>query len=167
MNQSSTRQHQESVTVRASAETVYDLVSDITRTGEWSPVCKACWWDDENTAGQPGAWFTGRNEVPHRTWDTRSQVVAAERGREFAWVVGGKFVRWGFTLAPAGTGTTTLTESWEFLPDGIAMFEEKFGDKASEQIADRTRQALHGIPVTLAAVKQIAESIAARQGARS
>jgi hypothetical protein len=85
-------------------------------------------------------------------------VVAAERGREFAWVVGGSFVRWGFTLAPAGTGTT-LTESWEFLPDGIAMFEDKFGDAAHVQITDRTQQALDGIPKTLAAIKRIAESI--------
>ena len=81
----------------------------------------------------------------------------AERGREFAWVVGGSFVRWGFTLVPAGL-VTTLTESWEFLPGGIAMFEEKFGDEANAQITDRTQQALVGIPKTLAAIKRIAES---------
>lgn len=68
-----------------------------------------------------------------------------------------KPVRWGFTLAPAQTGTT-LTESWEFLPGGIAMFEEKFGDQAHAEITDRTQQALDGIPKTLAAIKQIAES---------
>lgn len=125
MYPSSMRSHQESVTVETSAEALYDLVSDITRTGEWSPVCTACWWDDEAEAGQVGAWFTGHNELPHRTWETRSQVVVAERGREFSWVVGGSLVRWGFTFAPAQTGTaTTLTESWEFLPGGIAMFEE-------------------------------------------
>ena len=152
-----TRQHQESVTVQVTAETLYDLVSDITRTGEWSPVCTSCWWDDEATAGHPGAWFTGRNEIPGRTWETRSQVVAAERGREFAWVVGGRFVRWGFTLTPADNGTT-LTESWEFLPEGIAMFGEKYGDEADAQIAERTQQALDGIRKTLAAIKRIAES---------
>jgi hypothetical protein len=166
MNQSSTRQYQESVSVQASAEAVYDLVSDITRTGEWSPVCKACWWDDEDSAGQPGAWFTGRNELPYRTWETRSQVVAAERGREFAWLVGGKYVRWGFTLAPADGGTI-LTESWEFLPEGIAMFKEKFGDAADAQITERTEQALDGIPKTLAAIKRIAESIPAHEEVRS
>ena len=166
MNQASIRQYRESVSVQAPAETLYDLVSDITRTGEWSPVCTSCWWDDEDSAGQIGAWFTGRNELPHRTWETRSQVVAAERGREFAWVVGGSFVRWGFTLTPADTGTT-LTESWEFLPAGIAMFEEKFGDGASVQITDRTQQALDGIPKTLAAIKRIAESIAANEEARA
>jgi hypothetical protein len=166
MNQSSIRQYQESITVQASAGKLYDLVSDITRTGEWSPVCTRCWWDDQDSAGQPGAWFTGRNELPQRTWETRSQVVAAERGREFTWVVGGRFVRWGFTLTPADGGTT-LTESWEFLPDGIAMFEEKFGDEASTQIADRTQQALDGIPKTLAAIKRIAESIDAHEKAPS
>jgi hypothetical protein len=158
MNQSSIRQHQDSVTVKASAGTLYDLVSDITRTGEWSPVCTSCWWDDEDSAGHVGAWFTGRNELPHRTWETRSQVVAADRGREFAWVVGGKYVRWGFTLTPAEDGTI-LSESWEFLPEGIAMFREKYGAEADAHIAERTRQALDGIPKTLAAIKRIAESI--------
>lgn len=166
MNQRSIRQYQDSVTVNASAETLYDLVSDITRTGEWSPVCTSCWWDDEDSAGQVGAWFTGRNELPQRTWETRSQVVAAEPGREFAWVVGGKFVRWGFTVTPTDSGTV-LSESWEFLPEGIAMFGEKFGDGAAAQIADRTQQALEGIPKTLAAIKRIAESIAVTEDVRS
>ena len=157
MRETSIRSHQESVTVEASAELLYDLVSDITRTGDWSPVCTSCWWDDEAEAGQVGAWFTGRNELPHRTWETRSEVVTAERGREFAWVVGGSLVRWGFTLAPVETGTM-LTESWEFLPGGIAMFEEKFGDDARVQITDRTQQALDSIPKTLAAIKRIAEA---------
>ena len=156
MSETSIRSHQESVTVETSAEALYDLVSDITRTGSWSPVCTSCWWDEEAEAGQVGAWFTGRNELPNRTWQTRSQIAVAERGREFAWVVGGRFVRWGFSMAPTQTGTT-LTESWEFLPDGIAMFEENFGDEAAAQIANRTQQALDGIPQTLAAIKQIAE----------
>jgi hypothetical protein len=151
------RSHQESVHVQATAEALYDLVSDIRRTGEWSPVCTACWWDDDARAGTAGAWFTGRNELPDRTWETRSQVAVAERGREFAWVVGGNLVRWAFSFAPAGTGTT-LTESWDFLPDGIARFEQRYGDEAAAQIADRTRQAFEGIPTTLAAITRIAES---------
>jgi hypothetical protein len=166
MSQTSIRHHQESVMVQASPEIIYDLVSDITRTGEWSPICTSCWWDDQDNAGKIGAWFTGRNELPHRSWETRSQVVAAERGREFAWVVGGSFVHWGYLLTPADAGTT-LTETWEFLPGGIAMFEEKYGDAAYVQITDRTQQALDGIPKTLAAIKRIAESIAAGEEALS
>jgi hypothetical protein len=148
--------HTDSVVVRSSPEELYDLVSDVTRTGEWSPVCRACWWD-EGASAERGAWFTGRNEVPGRTWETRSQVVAADRGREFAFVVGGSLVRWGFTLTPT-EGGTELTESWEFLPAGIARFHERFGNDAPRQIEDRTRAAHEGIPATLAAIKRIAEA---------
>ncbi|MGB3687609.1 MAG: SRPBCC family protein [Ornithinimicrobium sp.] len=150
------RTHEQSITIEATPEALYDVVSDITRTGEWSPVCTACWWDDEGKAGQVGAWFTGHNELPGRTWETRSVVAAANPGREFAWIVGGSLVRWGFTIDPAGA-VTKLTESWEFLPSGIAMFQEKYGDQASAEIDERTRQAHDGIPRTLEAIKRIAE----------
>ena len=68
-----TLQHSGSIVVACSPEDLYDLVSDITRMGDWSPVCKACWWD-EGAGPQVGAWFTGRNELPERTWETRSPV---------------------------------------------------------------------------------------------
>jgi hypothetical protein len=51
-----------------------------------------------------------------------------------------------------------VTESWEFLPGGIAMFNEKFGSEAQSEIDIRTKAAHDGIPVTLAAIKRIAES---------
>jgi len=80
--------YSESIIIARSADALYDLVSDVTRMGEWSPVCKACWWDD-GAGARAGAWFTGRNEASGRTWETRSEVVTAARGREFAFVVGG------------------------------------------------------------------------------
>lgn len=148
--------HSESIVVARSPEELYDMVSDVTRMGEWSPVCKACWWD-EGAGPHVGAWFTGRNELPERTWETRSQVVAADRGREFAFLVGGSYVRWGYRFEPA-QGGTEVTESWEFLPDGIAMFEERFGADAPEQIENRRQAARSGIPATLRAIKQAAEA---------
>ena len=148
--------YSESIVVARSPEDLYDMVSDVTRMGEWSPVCTTCWWED-GLGPQPGAWFTGRNELPERTWETRSQVVTADRGREFAFVVGGSWVRWGYTFTPVDGGTQ-VTESWEFLPDGIARFHNRFGSDAPAQIADRALAARHGIPVTLAALKKSAES---------
>jgi hypothetical protein len=148
--------HSDSVLVARSAECLYDMVSDVTRIGEWSPVCKACWWD-EGSSARAGGWFTGRNATADRTWETRSEVVVAERGREFAFIVGGSYVRWGYTFTVVGEGTR-VTESWDFLPEGIAMFEEKFGADAPTQISDRTKAAHDGIPLTLAALKRTAES---------
>ena len=152
----SSLRYSESVVVARSPEDLYDMVADVTRMGEWSPVCAACWWDD-GAGPRVGAWFTGRNELPERTWETRSQVVVADRGREFAFIVGGSWVRWGYTFA-AVPGGTQLTESWEFLLAGIAGFHDRYGDDAEAQIANRTELAHRGIPVTLAAIKKAAEA---------
>jgi hypothetical protein len=148
--------YSESIVIAGPPEKLYDMVSDVPRMGEWSPVCKACWWDD-GAGPTVGSWFTGHNETTERTWETRSQVVTADRGREFAYVVGGAWVRWGYTFTPV-EGGTRLTESWEFLPAGIARFAERYGDDAPAQIADRTAAAHAGIPATLAALKRAAES---------
>jgi hypothetical protein len=145
-----------SIVIASSPDSLYDLVSDVTRMGEWSPVCQACWWDDGD-GPRAGAWFTGRNDADGRTWETRSEVVAAEPGREFAWLVGGAWVRWGYTFTPVDGGTR-LTESWEFRPAGIARFHERYGAEAEAQIAQRTEAARTGIPQTLAAIKKTAES---------
>jgi hypothetical protein len=92
----------ESIIVAGPPDTVCDMVSDVTRMGEWSPICRACWWDEE--------------------------------------------------------GGTELTESWDFLPAGIAGFHQKYGDEAETQIDLRSTAAHRGIPETLAAIKKTAES---------
>jgi hypothetical protein len=145
----------QSIHVSASPDDLYEMVSDVTRMGEWSPICRECWWDD-GAGPWAGAWFTGRNEVAGRTWEARCQVVAAEPGRRFAWEVNDGWVQWGYTFAPDGDGTL-LTESWIFLPKGIAGFHERWGEKAEAHIEDRRAAAESGIPATLAAIKETAE----------
>lgn len=149
----------QSIVVKAPPELLYELVSDVTRVGEFSPECTAGWWDDSD-GPRVGAWFTGRNQTPERTWETRSQVVAADPGKEFAFVVGGTLVRWGYTFEPAAEGTV-VTESWQFLPAGITLFHERYGEQAPAQIAARSKTAHDGVPRTLAALKQAAEDAAA------
>lgn len=148
-------QFSDSVVVAADASELYALISDVTRMGEFSPQCKACWWD-EGDGPTVGAHFTGRNETAERTWETRSRVVAAEADREFAWVVNDGWVRWGFAFEPVAGGTR-LTESWAFQPAGIEGFRGRWGDDADEQIAIRSKAAKEGIPVTLAAIKRTVE----------
>ena len=148
--------YSDSIQINASAQDVYAVVSDVTRTGEWSPICQECWWND----GEPGAvgsHFTGRNVADGRTWETTCTVVAAEPGREFTWHVGEGWVRWSYTLDEAD-GSTTLTESWNFLPAGIDMFHANMGDDAQNQIDIRSAAAHDGIPKTLEAIKHAIES---------
>ena len=142
----------DSISVAVTASELYALVSDVTRMGEWSPICRACWWD-EGAGPRVGAWFTGRNETHERTWETRCQVVAATPGREFAWEVNNGWVYWGYTFEPENGGTG-LTESWKFLPAGIAGFRERFGTQADAEIDKRRLAAKTGIPATLAAIKK-------------
>ena len=66
MSEANPRSHRDPVTVHVSAEALYALVSDISRTGEWSPVCTSCWWDDDADAGQVG-YFDGAVLVQRAT----------------------------------------------------------------------------------------------------
>ncbi|MBW0102724.1 SRPBCC family protein [Pseudonocardia sp. KRD291] len=147
--------HSASIRIEGTPQTVYDLVSDVTRTGEWSPICIGCTWDD---GGGPevGARFTGHNRKPDREWSTTSEVVAAEPGRAFAWTVNGA-VRWGYEIEQEGSGTR-LTETWHLSEFGRDFFRERYGATGDQEIAIRAADARSGIPTTLAAIKRIVES---------
>lgn len=149
--------HSGSVVINRSPDEVYALISDVTRMGDWSPICKGCWWD-EGAGPTVGAMFTGRNELPDRQWETRSEVVAAEPGKEFAWSVTEPptRARWGYTFTAVDKGTE-VTETWDLPPEGVAIFGEWFGDNAPEEIQKRADAAAMGIPETLAAIKAAAE----------
>jgi Polyketide cyclase / dehydrase and lipid transport len=146
----------DSISIAVPPDELYGLVSPVPRLGDWRPICAACWWD-EGAGPEVGAWFTGRNETPERTWETRSQVVSADPGRAFGWHVNNGWVLWLYTFEPEGDGTR-LTETWELLPAGIAGFHERYGADAEAEIAKRHDAAKSGIPVTLAAIKKAAEA---------
>ena len=147
--------YSDSIRVAASPRAVYAVVSDITRTGEWSPVCQECWWD-EGDGPRVGAFFTGRNVTKDRTWETRCEVIAAGEGIEFGWSVTDGNVHWIYSME-AVDGGTELTESWVFTVKGQTFFEQRFGDNAAREIALRVQAAHEGIPITLAAIKNLIE----------
>jgi hypothetical protein len=148
--------HFDSIVIARPPEEVYDMVSDVTRMGEWSPVCKACWWE-EGDGPREGAIFTGRNETPERTWEMKNKVMAADRGKEFAWEVQGTHTRWGYKFEPVDGGTE-VTERWELPAEGVAFFEDRFGPDAAPQISAREEAAITGMKETLAAIKRAAEA---------
>ncbi|MYV56123.1 SRPBCC family protein [Streptomyces sp. SID3212] len=95
---------------------VYDLVSDVSAIGRWSPNATDVTFD-EGAGPRAGAWFSGRNHKDGRRWTTRSQIVRADPGTAFTFVVGGAedgIVRWSWTLRPQGRGTV-VEQSWRLL----------------------------------------------------
>jgi ribosome-associated toxin RatA of RatAB toxin-antitoxin module len=147
-----------SVTVAASPEAVYDIISDVTRVGEFSPVCKSAEWTaDDHRA------FAGTNEMGDRQWTTHCRVDVAERGKEFTFVNQGQdgandLVRWSYTFAPSGDGAE-VSEHWQLLPAYPELFAGRMSDEDTlaqlDASIDRTRGS---IEATLAALKAAAES---------
>ena len=151
------------ITIHRSPSEVYAIVTDVTRVGDLSPVCRSATWDDPDQAGSAGAWFTGHNAIGDYTWDTRCKVVVSDPDREFTYVNFGpdgdrELVRWGFALQGTDDGTEVV-ESWQVLPaypDFVRAGDPTMDVKA--RIDGMAEMAREGIAATLANLKRIAES---------
>ena len=143
-----------SVDIAAPPEAVYDLVSDVTRTGEWSPECRSCDWVG-NERGV-GARFKGHNRQGIARWTTTAQVIAADRPSEFAFATMNgeeQGTVWRYRVTPSNTGGTTLTESFEAVSaPWLIAFAERY------ILRNRQAQLEQGIDATLARIKAIAEA---------
>jgi Polyketide cyclase / dehydrase and lipid transport len=101
--------HGSVVVESATPEQVWGLVSDVSRTGEWSPENTGGRWLGGATGPAEGARFQGSNRNGIFYWRTTAVVVAAVPGRRFAFDVsalGVPIARWDWTLAAAPVGTT-------------------------------------------------------------
>jgi len=144
------------------AERAWELVSDITRIGEFSPETFEAEWLEG--AGEPGsgehgagARFRGhvrRNGRGPVYWTTCT-VVASDPGREFAVsvsVTGGKtIITWRYRIEPRADGSD-VTESFE-LAD--TLLNRLFWAVAGHA---RRRTNLDGMRQTLDRIKAAAES---------
>lgn len=153
----------DSIRIAASIEAVYDLVSDVTRTGEWSPECRSCEWTERSRDGHGvGARFLGHNDDGTRQWTTTSEVVVADRPERFEWAVlvdkiPGGAVRWAYAIEPADGGGTRLTEEWIFTREARDAYDVLWKGEGPAKRAMRRERALSGIPATLRRIKEVAE----------
>lgn len=104
--------------VHATPREVYDVVSDVTRTPEYSPEIRSCRWIDGATGPAVGARFASVNKLERgRAWTNRPVVTVADPGREFAFSRSEKVagtILWRYRFEPEGDGTR-VTESYEVL----------------------------------------------------
>ncbi len=115
-----------SVTVHMTAppDRIWELVSDVTKIGRYSPETFEAEWLDGATGPAVGARFRGH--VKRNGWGpvywTTCTVVACEPNREFGFAVGQAqrpLNTWRYHLEPAGDGTD-VTESFQ-LADGLGL----------------------------------------------
>jgi uncharacterized protein YndB with AHSA1/START domain len=110
---------QDSVTVHmdAPADRIWDLVSDVTKIGRYSPETFEAEWLDGVTGPAVGAKFRGhvkRNGKGPTYWTTCT-VRECEPGRAFSFGVGPgdkPLNIWRYQLEPSGEGTD-VTESFQ------------------------------------------------------
>lgn len=95
--------------VPADPQTVWTLLTDVSRFGELSPEnVESHWLGDDRGVG---ARFKGRNKIKWMSWSTVCTVTASEPGRVFAFESSPPSrTRWSYTLE-AVDGGTRVTES--------------------------------------------------------
>ena len=101
------------IEIDAPPSTVYQVVADVTRTGEWSPECVRARWLDGATHAAPGARYRGHSRNGWRRWSTTATVRLARPGEELAWDVsylGRPVASWRYELVALGDGRTQLRE---------------------------------------------------------
>lgn len=149
---------QASVVVDAPADNVWTLITDVTRTGEWSPENTGGSWLEGATGPAVGARFRGSNRRGRTRWATTCEVIAAEPNREFAFVTGSRDkpeTVWRYLLEPTAAGTR-VTESFELAkPLGVAS---RIITRITTGVRDRHADLEENVRVSLANLKLIAES---------
>jgi ligand-binding SRPBCC domain-containing protein len=116
----------------APPEKVWDLVSDVTRIGSYSPETFEAVWVDGATGPAVGAKFRGhvkRNGIGPTYWTTCT-VSECDPGRAFAFGVGNgakPLNVWRFAIEPAGDGAD-VTESFTLSPTfGLRLYWAAWG----------------------------------------
>ncbi|GAA3131294.1 hypothetical protein JOF29_007576 [Kribbella aluminosa] len=154
----------ESIAVQSTADTLYRLVSDLPRMGEWSPECTRVTWSSPSGSSSGGASsrigpaagsrFVGHNRVGFVRWFTFGTVVTADPGRRFTFDITFGPVpisRWDYEFVVTADGCT-VTESWtDHRPAALkVLFRPVFGN--------RTPRNAEGIHTTLTRLKSAAEA---------
>ena len=149
-----------STEIEASPDRVYELISDITRMGEWSPECRHCTWVKGATGPAVGAKFRARNKARRGpSWFNTPVVTVADPGREFAFNRSGPGIgsyTWRYRLEPTERGTR-VTESYEAerpVPKAMVRLTDLWTGSP-----DRDADLREGMRKTLERIKAAAESV--------
>jgi uncharacterized protein YndB with AHSA1/START domain len=158
------------ITVAAPAGLVWDLLADITNTGNWSPECVRAAWLEGYGEARPGARFSGRNRMPTGfEWTVTCVITEADRPQTLEWVVlddedsaqtaDHPSSRWRYDLAPARRGATLVRHCFVHGPgdSGLRWMMRRHPGR-SEEILEARRQTLQAnMRHTLGAMKAAAE----------
>jgi hypothetical protein len=165
--------------VAAPPQAVWELVTDVTRIGEFSPECIRAEWLDGANGPAIGARFAGTNRRTRPRedrgsddlsdsavqWTRPCTVTACEQPRVFAYVVGDRFdespaSEWRFEIAPDADGSM-LRQHFRHLPrgrTGTRLQADSQPERAAEIVAWRRDDLSTGMRVTLGRMRLALEN---------
>ena len=144
-------------TIPATAEALYDIITDVSRVGELSPECRSAEWVGKSTHAEVGARFKGTNELGSSRWSTKPTVTAADRGKVFEFKVPmgfGPTWRYEFHAVEGGTRVVESARQAKPSPWFIRRAQRKAG------VTDRAANVAEGMRETLANLEEIATAAA-------
>lgn len=142
------------VTIAASPEAVYALITDLQTMATLAEETHAMEWVTGNAAA-PGAVFKGHNRNGSKKWTTKCTVTAAEPGRTFAFDVkstGLPIAHWRYDITATDGGCTVTEQTWDRRP---GWFKPLAG--LATGVSNRDTANAEHIKVTLARLKAKAE----------
>lgn len=111
----------DNIVIEEAPSILYDLISDPTRMGTWSPENLGASMHIRRTKAYPGMGFDGHNKRGRARWTTQCTVTAAESGRLFEFRVHkigisrpripAAIATWRYRFEPVAGGTR-VTETW-------------------------------------------------------
>jgi hypothetical protein len=141
-----------SARVEASAQRVWELVSDLPRMGELSPENAGGRWLGGATGPAVGARFRGVNRAGWRRWSTVAKVTRSEPGEVFAFTVscvGLAVAAWRYELTSEGDSACTVSETWTDNRGALMTFL----GRVTTGVPDRVDFTASSIEQTLAALQ--------------
>lgn len=154
----------ESIEVEVPPQAVYAAVSDLARSGDWSPECRGGTWTGE--PGRVGSVFRGENyratdvvgwaPLVRGTWYTEAEVVEADAPRSFRWAMRthtgeAQSSVWGFRIEPTADGCVlthhfVMAEATEGIHHIVADLDEsqrvRFVEEWGAKLVDDVRRTL-------------------------
>ena len=142
-----------STTIDAPVEAVWQLVSDLTNMGRWSPQCRYTHVFGGET--KQGAKAININHRGWLHWPTQSKVVRYVENTEIAFKIKENQTTWYYRLEKAGEGTK-LTAGRD-AERGTLKLSAMLVDKVLGGQEDFTAELKQGLEQTLARIKAEAE----------
>ena len=105
--------------VVATPNQVWDVLTDVTRVGEWSHECHTARWLPGHDGARVGAQFVGRNRSGPLRWGRRCTITELDPERRLVYRTQGGVppdsTEWTFELEPTPSGGTRIRQSFRLI----------------------------------------------------